>query len=366
MKTITCPRCHVRFDAGASPGDVVQCPGCKGRLRLAPKTAAPPGKPAAPAAPIEVTCDNCFTVVKVAARLAGTEIECSKCHARNVVPGKGAATEQTYGFHSAPAEEAPEPLRLHRADNRPRPTDADWCVPGYGDLPEKTLAALDRARRMARKSEWSDAVSLLDRMIRAHGRLDLTRQNYHARKPLAFCLAQQSLEELEELQDDDARLSRPVRRVIRQALDTAKWGGDYPATCVECGNDVRPAPGMAAIRTSAGTAFLCCTAPTPDDVRLVRQVNGLWKRLTLAIKLDGENADAPRLLAHLPPWYPVLYPEQVRGKRIDWWTVPGTAAAVAAVASAGFGAAVGEAIGEAVGEIIAEAVVDALFNALLS
>lgn len=358
MKPITCPRCQTRFDAGATPGDVVICPGCTQRLRLAPKAVAP-GKPAE--SPVAVTCHNCFTVVQASPRLAGKEVACPKCRARNVVPGKD-GVEQTYGMRAAAVEEAPEPLRPARVSDRPRPTDEDWCVPGYGDLPEDMLLTLDRARRLARKRDWDGAIALLDRMIRAHGRLDLTRRNYHARKPLSFCLAQQSLDDLEEMQEDDARLSRPVRRVVRQAQDAAKWGGTYPASCAECGGDVRPAPGIAAIRTCAGTAFLCCASPTGEDVRLVRQVNAVWKRLTLAIKLDGSNEEAPRLLAHLPPWYPVLYPEQVRGKRIDWWTVPSTAAAAAAVVSAGFGSGVGEVLAEAAAEVV----VDALLNALLS
>ena len=129
------------------------------------------------------------------------------------------------------------------------------------------------------------------------------------RKPLAYCLGRWAVRELDRLEKDRTRLSKPVRRVLKRAGEMHRFGGNFnPHECPLCERTFAHLVGTTQLRTVAGSAYLCCAAPTEADDALILAMVKIDKKLSVAQSLDTDNTEIPAARARLPDWYRAVDP----------------------------------------------------------
>jgi hypothetical protein len=158
---------------------------------------------------------------------------------------------------------------------------------------------MEAARAYARQRNWRLALSELRTVFQATGG-DITAANYLVRKPLAYCLVQWVVDDLKVLKASEG-LSRPLRLLMRIAADLKKWGGTFNRhECPLCERNDPQGRGCTKVKTAVGWAYLCCAAPTKNDMMLARMAEALRDRLELARALDSSNESATLGAAALP------------------------------------------------------------------
>ena len=111
-----------------------------------------------------------------------------------------------------------------------------------------------------------------------------------------------------------SRLSKPIRQLMRMAADYKKWGGAFSMReCPLCERSDPMRRGGTKVRTAIGWAYLCCAAPTENDLRLVAIAEVLRDRLALAHALDDGNETATQGVALLPESLRLLLMENESG-----------------------------------------------------
>jgi hypothetical protein len=261
---------------------------------------------------VSFTCMHCERRLKARRELAGKVAKCPKCHERTEVPGAEAAgVAYALAGESAPTTESVAPKN--------RPSADIWQALGYVELSAKSRRRLDEARALSGQDEWERAVSLLNDLFRASAGGQMTRENAVFRTPLSYCLTRWSVEVLGRL-DPAADLSKPMRRLLEVAAEKQKWGGVFDiAECGLCRQPLKSIAGRASVRTTVGTAYLCCAKPTKDDQRLVGEVNAIWQRLCLATVLDDQNENAWYAMRRLPSWQASFRVEKISLGRGNSW-----------------------------------------------
>ena len=263
---------------------------------------------------VSFTCMHCERRLKARREFAGKVVKCPKCQDKTVVP----ATEDAGGGYGVASESAPP--TGSPAPKKRRPADI-WQALGYEGLSTKSKARLGEARALAGHAEWERATSLSSDLFRASAGGQMTRENAVFRTPLSYCLTRWATEMLDGLEDDpEADLSRPMRRLLEVAAEKQKWGGVFDTTgCGLCREPIKSIAGRASVRTTVGTAYLCCSKPTKNDQRLVGVVNVIWQRLSLATVLDDQNEEAWHVMRKLPPWQASLRVERIAIGRGSTW-----------------------------------------------
>ncbi len=167
------------------------------------------------------------------------------------------------------------------------------------------------------------------------------------RKPLAYCLGRWAGKELARIKEGDG-LSKPIRTVLKQAKAFQQWGGGFDTTMrAVCGKRFEHLIGTIQLRTVAGSAYLCCAAPTAADHALLQRVHKVSKTLTLASSLNPESAEVAAAMDRLPQWY----------RAIDR-TGPGWVSRV--VETTGDGAGRGRVLGNLLGDVLGDVLGDLL------
>ena len=266
---------------------------------------------------VTFTCMHCERTLKVRTEFAGKVVKCPKCLDKTVVPDtEGAGV--TYGVAdvSAPSTGSTAPKKRSAVDI--------WQALGYAELSANSRDRLDRARALVRQEQWERAVSLLNDLFRASAQSEMTRKNAVFRTPLSYCLTHWAMEGLDDLNDDpEAELSRPMRRLLEIAGEKQKWGGVFDFTeCGLCRGRLKSIVGRPSVRTTVGTAYLCCAKPTKNDQALVGRVNMLWQRLSLAAVLDDQNEEVWDAMKKLPAWQASFRVEKLslsRGSLYERW-----------------------------------------------
>ena len=263
---------------------------------------------------VSFTCMHCERRLKVRREFAGKVVKCPKCQDKTVVPG----TEDAGVAYGVASESAPP---TESAAPKNRPSSDIWRAFGYEGLSAKSKARLEEARAFCRQDEWERATSLLNDLFRGSAKSEMTRENAVFRTPLSYCLTRWAAEVLGELEDDpEADLSRPMRRLLGVAAEKQKWGGVFDtAGCGLCREPLKSIAGRAFVRTTVGTAYLCCAKPTKNDQRVVGEVNVIWQRLSLATVLDDQNEGARHVMRKLPPWQASLRVERISLDRGSTW-----------------------------------------------
>ena len=263
---------------------------------------------------VSFTCMHCERRLKARQEFVGKVVKCPKCHDRTIVAG---AEEAGTGY--AVAGESAQPTESTAPKNRPSANI--WEALGYEELSTKSKSRLAEARVLAGQDEWEKAAALLNGLFRASAGNQITRQNAVFRTPLSHCLTRWATEVLDRLEDDpSADLSKPLRRLLEVAVEKQKWGGVFDITeCGLCRGPLRSIAGRASVRTTVGTAYLCCVKPTKNDQRLVGEVNVIWQRLSLATVLDDQNEEAWYGRRKLPAWQAPLRVEKLSLDRGNTW-----------------------------------------------
>jgi DNA-directed RNA polymerase subunit RPC12/RpoP len=341
-------------------GKLVACPKCKQRSTVPlfevveePVKAVPAPPPAArkPAPPppeadepdeveeelIRFPCSKCGTKLKVGASRAGIAIPCPKCDARTLVPD----LEEVGGSYGLVGGKKGKGERA-----KEQPLAAWWPDGKLLKLPSNWRVDLAEARTFAEGERWQKALRVLhdlQKLARGDGvDIDVLR------KPLAYCLAKWSEVELDRIARGE-KLSKPIRSVLKRAGTYQKWGGGFgTGECAACGRSLEHLVGTVQLRTAAGSAYLCCAAPTATDAALIEQVHLVSRKLTLAGSLDPESPAVANALERVPQWY----------RAVDL-SEPGWARTVAeggaAGAAGGFlGGIIGDALGDALGNALGE------------
>jgi hypothetical protein len=260
---------------------------------------------------IRFRCHHCPVKLQAPSKLAGRYIACPSCGKNTPVPDSAEETG-TYGVLGGGTRASVDPLeRLQaRSNHSGRPTDDDWCVLNYRSLPPSYQGPLDKARSMARRHEWRQALSELYELFRSVGEGHILPGNYFVRRPLAYCLTHWAIEELLALDESGRQPSQAMRQVFKKGEQLKKWGGTFSMReCALCGRQAPQTRTSAKLKTGAGWAHLCCAAPTREDLRLVKDFDGIRKRLSCAAALDQKNGDVQETVAALPWWYRVLMTE---------------------------------------------------------
>ena len=150
-------------------------------------------------------------------------------------------------------------------------------------------------------------MTMLTELFNSIGSGEILQKNYLARKPLSFCLVQCSTEGLQQLGSENPKLSKPMKQLMKLAVDKRKWGGAFNMReCPLCERQNPHGRGCTVVRTAVGSAYLCCASPTKQDLETIGSVEQIRKRLDLAKALDDRNARVTEALAALPDWFKVL------------------------------------------------------------
>ena len=339
-------------------GKLAACPKCKQRSTIPmfevieePVAAAPPPPPPPPARkpaplkpeldeteeePIRFPCSQCGAKIVIGANRAGLAIPCPKCNARTLAPElEEVGSYGLVGGKKGKGERAKE-----------QPLAAWWPDGKLLKLPSNWRVDLAEAKTFAEGERWQKALRVLhdlQKLARGDGvDIDVLR------KPLAYCLAKWSEVELDRIARGE-KLSKPIRTVLKRAGTYQKWGGGFgTGECAACGRSLEHLVGTVQLRTAAGSAYLCCAAPTATDAALIAQVQQVSRKLTLAGTLDPESPAVANALERVPQWY----------RAVDL-SEPGWARTVAeggaAGAAGGFlGGIIGDALGDALGHALGE------------
>jgi hypothetical protein len=259
---------------------------------------------------IRFACGHCKGRLKAPKQMAGRSAACPQCGKNTLVPDSDEESG-TYGLSAV----SDDPLSAASASlpalNKQRPTNADWCVPGYEQ--HTLLPALDEARSLARQRQWKEAVKQVTDLFQSRWQGQIESSNLIVRKPLAFCLTHWAAEQLAQVESRKLEVSHPLRGLLKAAALHYKHGGRFGFQhCGICGKQLLTLEGKLEVKTVAGSAYLCCATPTEPDRKLVARLDRAWKRLSFACALDADNAEARQAQACLPRWYTMLSPPDQR------------------------------------------------------
>jgi hypothetical protein len=242
-------------------------------------------------------CRHCQTRLKANKRVSGQSLACPKCGQRVMIPD----SEEEVGTYGLTGNTSAASGPSTRA------AVSRWCPDGQARFAEQAQAAMERARGLAKKGEWAKAISILNKLHRAPQYGPNTPESAVLSKRISYCLTRWADEELEDLEEEGNELTPPIRRLLKEARERAKYGRVFDfRTCALCEKTLKSLRGRTKITTTAGNAYLCCARPTAEDLEVVRAVDTAWKRLSLASQLDADNPEAPALRAALPSWHAAL------------------------------------------------------------
>lgn len=335
----SCSECRTTLGVNADmAGKTIKCPKC------GEKTVVTAANEESTETSIRFPCTKCGTKLKVAAKMTGRGIPCPRCGENTVVPDpdEGGSYGLAETSHTAEEEEIP----------KEEPISKWWPDGDKVDLPMTWRTALASARDHTEDGKWTKALDLLNDLYQKG--LSSKSKNlptHILRKPLAYCLVRWTAREIDRLEDDRAKLSKPIRQVLKKAADMKRWNGTLSyQECPLCSRQLRQLIGTTQVRTVAGSAYLCCARPTADDEALVQKVDRMNKKLVLASMLDPDNRHVPIVMKNIPEWYRALDVYQSK------WTrkiVDDDDGRNAEPSGGGiFGAIAGDATGQAVGNLL--------------
>jgi DNA-directed RNA polymerase subunit RPC12/RpoP len=285
---------------------------------------------------IRFPCMRCGVKLKVGASKGGQGIECPKCGQRTMVPeANEIGTFIVRGVKKGKHARTPEP-----------PLAAWWPDGKKLNLPSNWRVDLEEAREYAQTERWQRALNALhdlQKSSRGDGvDIDVLR------KPLAYCLAKWAAVELDRINRRE-KLSKPLRKVFKTVESVVRWGGQMDThVCAACGKPMEHLVGSVQIRTAAGSAYMCCAAPTGNDDALIRQVQAVAKKLTLATGLDPDSGVVADAMELLPSWYRAV---DLSGK--SWAkTVEDTSGEGGGGAGGLLGSILGDALGDVLGDLL--------------
>lgn len=355
-----CSGCGVTLGMDSSlAGKLAGCPKCKARTvipgepavaaaPLPPPPVAPPPKPAPPPpparelAPIRFKCSVCREEITAPGSYSGRAFTCPECGKSNLVPDEDEVgtfaveglTKPTSGKRSAGKEtEADAPVAAWWPDAKAIRVPSSWAGP------------LSTARGHAEHGRWKEALTVLHGL---HEKGSDVERATALHGPIAHCLARWAAGEFERA-SIAGELSKPTRTVLKKARDMQKWAGSFSTEeCPLCGKRLHHLVGTMEVRTIAGSAYLCCAAPTKTDDALVRRYERIARKLTLATGLDPGNTEVPDALSKFPWWYRTI------DLGAGWWVRPVTDSSgnVSGAAAGGMFGLAGDSFGEVLGEIL--------------
>ncbi len=299
----SCSGCSAKLSVGSAyVGRTIVCPKCQHKVKVPafevidepePEPSPPPPPPAEL---LRFPCIKCGAKLRVSAELAGQAIPCPKCSETTLAPDP--KMDRSFGF-------AEEKLAPTAAAVSERPI-AEWWPDG-AKLPFSWQAPLSTAREHAERERWTKALGVLNDLFQK-GLSGKSKVGTHVlRKPLSFCLCRWAVRELDRLDEDGERLSKPLRKVLKQAAVLRPAFAHFDASlCPACGEKLRGRSGKSQLRTVAGPVQLCCARPTDDDNNLIQTVDKINKKLAVGLSLDGDNTEIPVALARIPDWYRAL------------------------------------------------------------
>ncbi len=296
----SCSGCSAKLSVGSAyVGRTIVCPKCQHKVKVPafevidepePEPSPPPPPPAEL---LRFPCIKCGAKLRVSAELAGRAIPCPKCGANTLVPDREEIGDYGLARKTRPTAAAPAPER----------PIAEWWPDGTKlNLPFSWRVPLASARGHAEHERWTKALGLLNDLFQKGLRSDAG--THVIRKPLAFCLGRWAVRELDRFDEEGGRLSPPIRTVLKRATEMQRFGGSFHShECPLCARPLHHLVGTRQVRTIAGSAYLCCAAPTRGDDALVQAVERINKKLAVGMSLDSDNAEIPMALARIPDWY---------------------------------------------------------------
>lgn len=293
-----CSACSATLAANADfVGKTITCPKCKEKTVIEPLVETKPSEP-----PLRFPCTKCGTKLKVIAQFAGRAIPCPKCGQNTLVPDADEAEGGSYGF-AASSHSQDDDVPAH-----PEPDIDEWWPDGEKlNLPPSWRIALSRARTHIEEERWTKALGLLNELFQKEVSGKGKIGTHFLRKPLAFCLVRWAAREIDRMDDARAKPSTPLRKVLKKAMDMQRYAGTLSSSeCQYCGRELHHLVGTTQVRTIAGSAYLCCARPTPQDHQLVHRVDSIGKKLKLGGSLDPDNRQIPKAMKMLPDWYRAL------------------------------------------------------------
>jgi DNA-directed RNA polymerase subunit RPC12/RpoP len=294
-----CTGCGTTLGVPSSAaGKMAACPKCKAKSTIpafevvedtpAQEEPEPTEKP--PEKPLRFRCAKCGDKIEVSARLAGLAVPCPECGQRILVPEPDEVGTYTLGGKGAKGGASAD-----------KPLAAWWPDGKKLKLPSLWRANLEEALVEADAERWKKALALLHE-LQILGREDRVDIDI-LRKPLAYCLGGWARNELARIKEN-AVLSEPIRKLLNQVKAMQKWGGTFDTgKCAVCSRSLMHLVGTCQLKTTAGSAYICCVAPTAADVALIQQVQRVSKKLNLANTLDPESTQVSQAMAKLPQWY---------------------------------------------------------------
>lgn len=293
--SFSCSGCAAKLGADvALRGKSITCPKCQHKTTVpAFEVVDEPAPPPPPVELLRFPCAKCRAKLRVSPELAGRAIACPNCGQNTLVPDRDEVGDYGLAGRARPTAAAPV---------EERPIETWWPDGTELALPFSWRAPLAAARGHAEHERWTKALGLLNELFQKGLKSDAGTGAI--RKPLSFCLGRWAARELDRLKEDGGRLSEPIRRVLKRATELQRFGGSFEShQCPLCGRAYSHLVGTTQVRTTAGSAYLCCAAPTRGDDELVQAVGRINKKLAVGMSLDGDNAEIPAAMARLPGWY---------------------------------------------------------------
>jgi DNA-directed RNA polymerase subunit RPC12/RpoP len=297
--SFSCPECGAKLAVGSAlRGKSINCPKCQHKSQVPAFEVVDDPPPPPPPELLRFSCVRCDAKLRVSPELGGQRITCPKCNESTPVPdpklGTFSLDEKTQPTGAAaPVEE--------------RPLAEWWPDSTKQNLPFSWQAPLSTAREHVERERWTKALGLLNELFQK-GLSGKSKAGTHVlRKPLAFCLGRWAVRELDRLEEDGEQLSKPLRKVLKQAAVLRPAFAQFDLSlCPLCGHKFRGRNEGTKFKTVAGPVFLCCAKPTGSDNELIQTVDKINKKLTVGLSLDGENPEIPAALTRIPDWYRAL------------------------------------------------------------
>jgi hypothetical protein len=194
---------------------------------------------------------------------------------------------------------------LRPAASSPATQRTDIWHPGEdAKLHPSVRSALDQAQVFSGTGQELKALGLL---LKA-GRSQLfALSNRPLWRPSALCLVRWAQKMIEWLEEEKVVLSKPMRRLLKRAESTQRWGGSFSfRQCALCERPLVSLANSLQVKTAAGVACLCCHSPTDDDFALVGLIDTIWQALALARTLDPDTPELQLTQDALPAWHKML------------------------------------------------------------
>src|SRR5262245_6820372 len=244
-----CPAGHLVKAPKRMAGKKVKCQGrdgipCGEVLRLSHLAAVDEVEIVAEPPKVRFVCAHCNKESTVTAVLAGHVTECRFCGRESIATEREDDTS-----YSVVLDPEGSSATLPNLDPK-RPSDADWCAPGYEKLPEAIRATLDEARGFARQRNWPKAIRRAARVFKTLTRYSLSAdfplkpETLPVRRPLSFCFCQDALADLRNVDPDEVEFSPGFRRLLRRVRRNSRIGVAFEARqCAMCNGPMSRAAG---------------------------------------------------------------------------------------------------------------------------